>query len=177
MSRLPTLEIIIPNALRLFIALGLVISLAMHPTLPPTTAEPSSSLKPHHVALSVPNFEETLQWYQDKLSFKVTLKNELPQFSTQQAFLELNGFLLEIFTRKNSVRSQPPPANVPDDLLIQGYKHIAFVVKDLDATVAEFKRRKVEFMWEPRVDKNLKLKLCFIKDNNGNPIEIVQELN
>jgi catechol-2,3-dioxygenase len=70
------------------------------------------SLKPHHIALSVPNFEETIQWYQDTLGFRVTLKRDLPQLSTQQAFLELNGFRLEIFARQNSTRTQPPPATV-----------------------------------------------------------------
>jgi len=135
------------------------------------------SLKPHHIALSVPNFEETIQWYQDTLGFRVTLKRDLPQLSTQQAFLELNGFRLEIFARQNSTRTQPPPATVPDDLLVQGYKHIALAVDDLDTVAAELKRRDVEFLWEPMVDEALQLKLCFIKDNNGNLIELVQELN
>ncbi|MBD2104969.1 VOC family protein [Leptolyngbya sp. FACHB-261] len=129
------------------------------------------------MALSVPNFEETLQWYQDKLGFKVTLRRDLTQLSTQQAFLELNGFRLEIFARQNSARAQPPPATVPDDLLVQGYKHIALAVDDLDAVPAELKRRGVRFLWEPTVDEALQLKLCFIKDNNGNLIELVQELN
>jgi methylmalonyl-CoA/ethylmalonyl-CoA epimerase len=135
------------------------------------------SPRPHHVALSVPNFEETLQWYQDKLGFRVTLRRDLSQLSTQQAFLKLNGFRIEIFARQNSTRTQPPPANVPDDLLIQGYKHIAFIVDDLDAVAAELKKRNVEFIWEPMVDDELELKLCFIKDNNGNLIELAQALN
>jgi methylmalonyl-CoA/ethylmalonyl-CoA epimerase len=147
------------------------------PTQPQLAPAPLSSLKSHHVALSVSNFEETIQWYQEKLGFKVGVRRKLPQLSTQQAFLELNGFSIEIFARQNSVRTQLPPATVPDDLLVQGYKHIALVVDDLDAAAAEFKRRKIEFLWEPRVDKDLRLKLCFIKDNNGNLIEIVQKLN
>jgi methylmalonyl-CoA/ethylmalonyl-CoA epimerase len=163
--------------LGVFITLCLVIFLAVFPTQPQLAPAPLSSLKSHHVALSVPNFEETIQWYQEKLGFKVTLRRKLSQLSTQQAFLELNGFSIEIFARQNSVRTQLPPPTVPDDLLVQGYKHIALVVDDLDAAAAEFKRRKIEFLWEPRVDKDLRLKLCFIKDNNGNLIEIVQKLN
>jgi methylmalonyl-CoA/ethylmalonyl-CoA epimerase len=66
--------------------------------------------------------------------------------------------------------------NVPDDLLIQGYKHLAIVVDDLDIVAAELRRKGVKFLWEPRVDEALKLKLCFIQDNNGNLIELVEEL-
>lgn len=159
------------------ITLCLIILSVVQPTQSQTNSLSLNSLTPHHVALSVPNFEETIQWYQDKLGFKVTLRRELAQFSTQQAFLELNGFRIEIFARKNSVRPQLTPANVPDDLLIQGYKHIAFIVDDIDAVAAELKKRNVEFILEPMVDDGLGLKVCFIKDNNSNLIELAQDLN
>ncbi|MBD2054503.1 VOC family protein [Oculatella sp. FACHB-28] len=141
------------------------------------TATSLASLRPHHVALSVPNLEETIQWYQDKLGFTTTLRRELPQLSTHQVFLELNGFRIEMFERENSARTQPFPANVPDDLLAQGYKHIAFTVDDIDAIAIELKHHNVEVVLEPVIDEELGLTVCFIKDNNGNLIELVQELN
>jgi extradiol dioxygenase family protein len=55
--------------------------------------------------------------------------------------------------------------------------YIAFIVDDIDAVAAELKKRNVEFIWEPIVDDELELKLCFIKDNNGNLIELAQALN
>ncbi len=142
------------------------------------TATPLDSLRPHHVAISVPDFEETIRWYQDKLGFRnVVRRKEFPAISTQAANLELNGFQIEIFTRDKSTRSKPPAVAVPDDLLVQGVKHIAFLVDDLDAVVAELKRRGVQLVNEPaRVDA-LGLKLCFIRDNNGNLIELGQELD
>jgi methylmalonyl-CoA/ethylmalonyl-CoA epimerase len=143
---------------------------------PATPVTPLGSAKLHHVAISVTNFQETVRWYQDKLGFRVTGRRDLPQLSTQQAFLELNGIRLEVFARKSSFRVQPPVTNVPDDLLIQGYKHLAIVVDDLDIVAAELRRKGVKFLWEPRVDEALKLKLCFIQDNNGNLIELVEEL-
>lgn len=140
-------------------------------------ATPLSSLKPHHVAISVPNFEETIRWYQEKLGFKVVIKREFPQISTQAANLELNGFQIEIFTRDKSVRPKPPAVAVPDDLLVQGVKHIALLVDDLDAVVAELRKRGVEVLDEPTPVEALGLRLCFIRDNNGNLIELGQELD
>ncbi|MBD3885767.1 VOC family protein [Phormidium tenue FACHB-886] len=134
-------------------------------------------LQPHHIALSVPNLDETIQWYQDKLGFTTTLRRELPQFSTRQAFLELNGFRIEVFERENSARTLQSPVNVPDDLLTQGYKHIAFAVDDINAIARELQQRNVEFALEPVADEELGLIVCFIKDNNSNLIELVQELN
>ncbi|MBD2463628.1 VOC family protein [Oscillatoria sp. FACHB-1407] len=136
-----------------------------------------NSLNPHHVARSVSNLEETIQWYQEKLGFTATLRRELPQFSTRQAFLELNGFRIEVFERENSARTYPSPVNVPDDLLAQGYKHIAFAVNDIDAIATELKQRNVEIALEPVADEELGFTVCFIKDNSGNLIELVQELN
>jgi catechol 2,3-dioxygenase-like lactoylglutathione lyase family enzyme len=141
-----------------------------------TPVTPLGSAKLHHVAISVTNFQQTVRWYQDKLGFRATFRRDLPQLSTQQAFLELNGIRLEVFARQSSRRGQPAVTNVPDDLLIQGYKHLAIVVNDLDIVAAELRRKGVKFLWEPRVDEALKLKLCFIQDNNGNLIELVEEL-
>lgn len=139
-------------------------------------AQPLSSLKPHHVAISVPDIEETIRWYQEKLGFKVVVRREFPNISTRAANLELNGFQVEIFTRDKSVRSKPPAVTVPDDLLVQGVKHMAFLVNDLDATVAELRRRGVQLLDEPTRVEALGLRLCFIRDNNGNLIELGQEL-
>lgn len=104
---------------------------------------PLGSLIPHHVALSVPNFEETIQWYQDKLDFRVMKRLELPQIATKQAILERNGFMVEVFARDKSARPKPPAVIVPDDLLTQGVKHIAFTVDDLEAVATELKQRDV----------------------------------
>lgn len=136
-----------------------------------------NSLNPHHIALSVPNLEETIQWYQNKLGFTATLRRELPQFSTRQAFLELNGFRIEVFEREGSTRTYPSPVNVPDDLLSQGYKHIAFTVNDVNTIAAELTQRNVEIALEPVADKELGFTVFFIKDNNGNLLEFIQTLD
>lgn len=134
------------------------------------------SLRPHHIALSVPNLEESVKWYEQKLSFKVLVRREIKPLSLRVVNLELNGFQIELFERAKSVRNAPPSGNVPDDLLNQGYRHVALVVDDIGAAMTELKKRDVEVMSDPDRSDELKLWWAFIKDNNGNLIEIVQPL-
>jgi len=58
-----------------------------------------NSLMPNHVAISVPHLQEAVRWYQEKLGFRVTKITEIPEISAQRAWLELNGFVMEIFSR------------------------------------------------------------------------------
>lgn len=142
-----------------------------------TSSTPLRTLKPHHVAISVPNFDETIRWYQEKLGFIVVNRRKFPDISTQAANLELNEFQVEIFTRDKSTAVREARRDpFVDDLLVQGVKHIAFTVDDLDAAVAELKRRGVQVASEPTVVNALGLRLCFIRDNNGYLIELGQEL-
>ncbi len=139
-------------------------------------SSPLGSLKPNHVAISVPNLEEAVRWYQEKLNFRLMKITEIPEISAQRVWLELNGFVMEIFVRPKSTRFQPPLRVIEDGMLAQGYFHIAFTVDDLDAVAAELHKRGVKFFFEPKTFNSDKRKVCFIKDNNGNPIELVQLL-
>ncbi|WP_202895526.1 VOC family protein [Iningainema tapete] len=56
-----------------------------------------SSLQADHIMLRVPNFEQTMQWYKQKFGFKEVLRWKEPSLpSVDLAYLELNGFRLEI---------------------------------------------------------------------------------
>lgn len=83
---------------------------------------------------------------------------------------------MEIFVRPQSTQFNPPLRMIEDGMLAQGYFHVAFTVDNLDAVVVELHRRGVKFFFEPKTFESDKRKVCFIKDNNGNPIELVQLL-
>ncbi len=78
--------------------------------------------------------------------------------------------------RPQSTQFNPSLKIIEDGMLAQGYFHIAFTVNDLNAVAAELHRRRVEFFFEPKTFDSDRRKVCFIKDNNGNSIELVQLL-
>jgi len=135
-----------------------------------------ASLRPQHVALSVPDLDSAVRWYADKLGFRMVVRREFPTIRMRAANLELGGFGIELFERRGSARPRPAPAAVPDDLLGQGVKHIGFLVDDLDAAVADLAQCGVPLADGPTRVEPLGLRLCFIRDNNGNLIEIGETL-
>lgn len=102
-----------------------------------TTNSALDSLRAEHVMLRVPNFEETRRWYQDKLGFREVLRWKEPSLpGVDLAYLELNGFRLEILGGGAPRKAIAAPANVPAHTQTQGYRHLCFRTNDVDATLA-----------------------------------------
>ncbi len=57
----------------------------------------SLKLRLHHFAISVPNLEETVNWYTEKLGFVPGFQYEMKDLNATVAFMTINDFRLEIF--------------------------------------------------------------------------------
>lgn len=133
-----------------------------------------SSLQIDHAMLRVPNFKETMQWYQDKFGFQEVLRWKEPSLpGVDLAYLELNGFRLEILGggKPTPQKAIPTPADVPAHTRFQGYRHLCFRTNDVDATLAELNRRGVPTFAAAYDYPPIQRRLGFVLDNNGNVIE------
>lgn len=137
------------------------------------------TLKVHHYGLSVPSIDETSKWYQENLGFTVKqAKSDAPEVESKVALLEKNGFILELYEKEGSSKSDMrKPASIPEDLSVQGPKHIAFMTTDVDKLASILKEKNVKFLAEPTDLKATNLRVINIFDNNGNVIEIAQMLS
>jgi lactoylglutathione lyase/glyoxylase I family protein len=74
---------------------------------------------------------------------------------------------------------QPRPSYVDlgDSLRFGGQHHFCLNVQDMDATVAELRRRGVTLVTEPFVLEVINRRLAFIADPFGNLIELAQVLS
>lgn len=137
---------------------------------------PFASMKGHHIAVRVPSLEQAVAWYIEKLDFRVL--HQWAYADLQLAFLAPaadNDFLIEILGG-----GSPPPIPKPvysdldDSVRMAGYHHFCINVPDLDATVAELRRREVTVVTEPFELPIIGRRLAFIADSFGNLIELAQ---
>ena len=133
----------------------------------------SQNIRPHNTLISVPNLEEAVKWYQEKLGFKYVLYRDLKPINARAVTLELNEFVVQLFELPDSKRFSPVAQNLREHLVPHGFAQMGFKVSDIKATFNELKARNVEIVTEPELNKQLKFWWFFIKDNNGNFIEFV----
>jgi methylmalonyl-CoA/ethylmalonyl-CoA epimerase len=132
-------------------------------------------LKPHHVGISVANMTESIAWYQKMLDFELLWCNDFPMIHTKIAFLKHGDFKVELFehyaTKKLAKHRKMPLT----DMQHQGTKHICFVLeKDIEMLYNTFVTEGVDIAMSLRESPPKDAWMCFIRDNTGNLIELIQ---
>jgi glyoxylase I family protein len=106
----------------------------------------------HHVSINVRGVEESLAFYTEVLG--LTQRSDRPDFGIGGAWLDLGSQQLHLIE-----------APVPDD----NGQHFAIRVADLDAAVAELRRRGIEVSDPSPVGR---ARQSFLHDPSGNTIEL-----
>jgi catechol 2,3-dioxygenase-like lactoylglutathione lyase family enzyme len=139
-----------------------------------TDPNPLATVRPNAVTISVPELDLAVRWYSEKLGFREVQRKSYPEFKTSLAFLELNGYRVELIEDGSSqpgVRRADPPAHTA----IQGISQFSFFTTDLNGVRSELIRRGTPITWEFE-NAELGLKFLFIRDLNGNLIQYIQKL-
>jgi methylmalonyl-CoA/ethylmalonyl-CoA epimerase len=125
----------------------------------------------HHVAISVPNIEESVRWYESVFGFTAFNRSEIPGLNIKVAHMKGTGFILEIFEAEGAA-PLPDDRRIPNrDLMTHGNKHFSLAVKDARKAAIELEKQGVEIAMIAEVDGTYGV---FIRDNDGNLIEIFQ---
>ena len=135
------------------------------------------SMRGHHVALRVRDFEGSKNWFVEKLDFRVLkvwwFKNR------QHAYLAPpndNMFHLEILGGAPMMRLERVYVDLKDSLCDAGYHHFCLIVDDISNTIDESRRRGVSIVEEPFNIVEINRRLAFFADPWGNLIELAQVL-
>ncbi|MBD2100987.1 VOC family protein [Leptolyngbya sp. FACHB-261] len=174
MIRKISLKIIAAFVLGIVATTGLTVAnFVPTPLLAQTQSQSSlNSIQADHIMLRVPNFEETMQWYKDKFGFKEVIRWKEPSLpGVDLAYLELNGFRLEILGGGEPQQAIADPADIAAHTQFQGYRHLCFRTDDVDAILAELNRRGVPIFAEAYDYQPIGRRLAFVLDNNDNAIE------
>jgi catechol 2,3-dioxygenase-like lactoylglutathione lyase family enzyme len=141
-----------------------------------STSSPFADVRGHHVAIRVPDRDIAIQWYQDKLDWRVI--HTWPYGDQQLAFLAPpndDRFMVELLAG-----GDPGPQTVPvykdlgDSLRHAGYHHFCLTVADIESTVQELRRRDVKILAEPFQVDEISRKIAFVADPFGNVIELAE---
>jgi len=142
------------------------------------TSSKLASMAGNHVAVRVPDFDEALKWYVEKLDFRVV--HRWPYADQQLAYVAPatdDNFTVELLAG-----GQPKPIPKPvytdlgDSLRLAGYHHFCLSVSSVVETMAELRKRGVHVVTEPFYLEAINRKLAFISDPFGNLIELAESV-
>lgn len=128
----------------------------------------NSSMKFFHTALSVKNIQESQKFFEEVFDFHFKIQGERPNIGVKFVMLEDNsGSKIELFEHKS-------PKELTENLMdFQqiGFKHIAFIVDNLEEVFNKALHHGAKVIWP--IQKGVTVKrLAFISDPNGIPIEL-----
>ena len=128
------------------------------------------------IAITCSNFEESLDFYHNKLGFEIVLDLDIPDTLAKNVGLAPTGFRQVRLKAGNTLIKlmdieSPPPA--PTDEFSAGVRWLTFFVADIQKTVEGLKQNGVEFLSEPISAPDTAGVVC-AKDPDGILIELVQ---
>lgn len=122
-------------------------------------------LKILHTCLNVSNLDRSIEFYTKHLALRMTSRREIKQNNAEIAFLtDDKGGAIEL-TYWRDKKSLTEGDN---------FDHIAFAVDDVTTAVGQLKERGVIVAMEPFSLQGSTSKIAFIKDPDGNWLELIQ---
>ena len=122
----------------------------------------------HHISIICSDYRKSKAFYIDILGLTIIKETFRKERSSYKLDLAVNGsYILELF----SFPSPPPRLSRPE---ATGLRHLAFEVNQLDRTVEELKKMKIQS--EPiRIDEITGKQFTFITDPDNLPIELYEK--
>ena len=119
-----------------------------------------------HIGINTLDIEESIRWYADNLDFRLEKRVDTSDILTLCYMVNDDGVRLELFDNKgNTIAGERP-----EDL--QGFRHIAFYVDDINAWNERLKANGVKFTMELTRMPLLGCDGILIMDPNGYIIEL-----
>ncbi|WP_419905123.1 VOC family protein [Kiloniella sp.] len=135
-----------------------------------------SSMKADHIALRVPDFAASRDWFIEKFDFRVI--HQWPFGDLNLAYLAPaadDGFLIELIGGALET-PRTKHTDLGASLSEGGSHHICFAVADTKKTLEELRSRGVSVVAEPFVVEDINRLLAFVSDPWDNLFELSQKI-
>jgi catechol 2,3-dioxygenase-like lactoylglutathione lyase family enzyme len=130
----------------------------------------------HHPGLTVPDMDLAIDWYQKVLGLAPHADVTVAENSLRIVLLKHaeNGWCIELFQVPGQTRTEPEWSDVGASLGVEGWRHVAWVVENLDGTMAELTAKGAEKVLDPVRNEGFGYTYAFFKDPFGNLLEFVE---
>jgi lactoylglutathione lyase len=119
-----------------------------------------------HTCLNVADMDRSIKFYTEQVGLEFVSRREVKQNNAEIAFLRDNeGGAIELTHWRDKKELKEG----------DNFDHIAFAVDNIDARIREFRARDVTIAMEPFSLQGSTSKIAFIKDPDGNWLELIQE--
>jgi catechol 2,3-dioxygenase-like lactoylglutathione lyase family enzyme len=135
---------------------------------------PLAGMRPYLVAISVRSLEQSVAWYEKVLDLHLVEKKAFPDQGLAIAFLESEGFRLELIELRGSVGRAGCVKDPSNPATLQGIGKYAFVVDHLDEVATTLVQRGAKIYFDTRKDPEPSERSVIIQDNDGNWIQFFQ---
>lgn len=128
---------------------------------------------PHHVALSVRDFDSVVEWYCEKLGFTLELRwsDSIPGYDF--AYLRLHDFRLEVVAGADP--TPPPELAAPVQQWARaGFAHLCLLVESVDGALAKLSHDGIEPFADATNVPEIGARIAFLRDCENNIIELMQ---
>lgn len=145
------------------------------------------------MSISVPDMEEAIHFWTDIFGFRLERSAFIEAIPGKLAFLENNGFRIELWEVEGADPIPESRKEPNSDLRTNGTKHIAFEVPNVQAALDEFVKKGVDiaavqrdftqpmiYEADPSMDANRSKRpavAAFIRDPAGTLIELITSGN
>ena len=121
----------------------------------------------HHIAIICSNYEQSKKFYTEVLGCTIVKETYRAERDSYKLDLAIGGsYIIELFSFPN------PPAR-PSQPESCGLRHLAFSVKDIEASIAALASHGV--LCEPiRIDTLTNKRFTFFADPDGLPLELYE---
>ena len=140
-------------------------------------SKPGFGISFHHIGISVPNLEESIAWYKEKLGFEEVMRMNQGETIKNMIIghIRRGNCYIELF-QVAGAKPLPEYRRDPNaDLMVHGLKHFGLQVSDVHAAVEELKAKGVEIAMGPIDTPGVAF--VFIRDNSGNTFELIEYKN
>jgi catechol 2,3-dioxygenase-like lactoylglutathione lyase family enzyme len=135
-------------------------------------AHAASEPRPSSASIRTPDFDESVQWYQDKLGFRLIGSQSL--VPGRRAVLERSGFLIEVNETDHVLQPEPDTTAA---VQVTHAPVISLLVPDVDREVARLAKAGVDILQPPEDDLGGAFRTAQVRDNGRHRIELREPLD